>query len=733
MKRRLLLCACVLCALVAVAQTRLKTIEEKADSVIALMTLDEKVGQLNQISEKWHTGPMLNSNQNKIEMIKNGQVGSMLNIKGSEATRKVQEIAMQSRLGIPMLFALDVIHGYRTVFPVPLALSASFDREIIEKTSRVAARESVVSGIHWTFSPMLDVSRDPRWGRVMEGPGEDTFWATEIARAMVRGYQMPFADGLEIMACAKHFAAYGAAIAGRDYNTVDMSMQTLQNVILPPFKAASDENIASFMSSFNDINGVPSTANPFLYKTLYDEWGFKGVVVSDWGAVRELVVHGYSKDRKMAAEQAINAGVAIDMESYCYTDHLKELVEEGKVSMQTVDKEVKRVLVQKFRLGLFDNPYRYCVPEKEAAEVFSDENRAATLDAARKSIVLLKNEAMLPTSLPAKAKIALIGPLADAQRDMDGAWIVQFEDDRAITLLEALKKRYPKAAINYVKGCEVKGDDRSGFDAAVAAAKEADMVFLVLGERYNMSGEARSRGDIHLPGVQEELACKVYEANKNSVTILMSGRPMIFNDISAKAPAILYAWYLGTESGNALLDVVEGRYNPSARVPMSFPKHMGQIPVYYNRKNTGRPPVDLDTESNYSSRYIDMDYRPQYPFGYGLSYTTFKYDNIQVRTDRDQLLVEFDLTNTGSRDGKELVQVYLRKVWGESTRPIQELKAVENIFLKKGEKRRLVIPVPYERLKYYGQTGWQDGKGDYMVFLGKDAENLFFETSVKVD
>ncbi|MDR2804127.1 MAG: glycoside hydrolase family 3 C-terminal domain-containing protein [Dysgonamonadaceae bacterium] len=713
----------------AISGNKPKSIEEKADSVLVLMTLDEKIGQLNQLSGNWQTGPMLRGDQNKIDLLKTGKIGSMLNIKGSQNTREIQALALQSRLKIPLLFGLDVIHGYRTVFPVPLAQAASFDREVIEKAARVSARESVVSGVHWTFSPMLDVSRDPRWGRVMEGAGEDTYWAAEVARVMVRGYQKPFSDGLELMACAKHFAAYAAAIGGRDYNTVDMSMQTLQNVILPPFKAASDEKIASFMCSFNDINGVPSSANHFLYHTLYNEWGFNGLVVSDWGSIGEMVAHGYSKDREMAAAQAINSGVTIDMESNCYIDHLKKLVEKGVVAEQTINREVKRVLVQKFKLGLFDNPYKYCVPEKESAEILSKENRKAALDVARKSVILLKNDmdahagALLPIATLPK-KIALIGPLADSKADMDGNWSVAFETHVAVTLLDALKNRYQNATVTYSKGCEFKGEDKSRFEEAVKTAKEADLVILALGEQFGMSGEARSRGDIHLPGVQEELACRVYEANPHTVTVLLAGRPLIFNEIAAKAPAILYAWYLGSESGNAILDIIEGRYNPSARVPMSFPKHIGQIPVYYNRKNTGRPPVDV--EGNYSSRYIDIDYKPQYPFGYGLSYTTFHYENIKIRSGKDTIFIDVTLKNTGDYDGKELVQVYFRKLWGESTRPVKELKAVENVFLKKGETRKITLDVPYERLKYYGQNGWQSGAGDYEIYLGRNAEDLFF-------
>jgi beta-glucosidase len=707
-----------------------KTFEQKADSIIALMTLDEKTGQLNMVTGNWEaTGPVLRGSDDKVKLLKEGKIGSMLNIRGTKHTRDMQAQALSSRLGIPLLFGLDVIHGYRTVFPIPLAISSSFDPEAIILASRVAARESVVSGIHWTFSPMIDVSRDPRWGRVMEGPGEDTYWASIMAKAMVEGYQQPFDDGLELMACAKHFAAYGAAIGGRDYNTVDISMQTLHNVYLPPFKAAADSGIASFMCAFNEINGVPASGNKYLYDILYNTWGYKGLVVSDWGSIGEMVVHGYSKDRETAAQQAIEAGVTIDMESNCYSRYLKQLVEEGKVSEQTLDNEVRKVLVQKYKLGLFDDPYRYCNPEKEANEILTPANREAARDVARKSIILLKNEGLLPVEMP--KKIAVIGPYAGAKRDMDGNWTVATDKDVAVTLLEALKTRYPGSEISFAKGFDSKeNNDRSGFEEAITIAGKADIVLLTLGEHWGMSGEARSRGDIHLPGVQEELACKIYETNKNTITLVMGGRPMIFNQVSEKAPAILYTWWLGTEAGNAMLDVICGEYNPSARVPMSFPKHLGQIPVYYNRKNSGRPSVDA--EGNYSNRYIDIDYKPRYPFAYGLSYTSFEYKDITVSKDNDRILIKLNLTNTGDYDGKELVQVYVRKLWGESTRPIKELKACENIFLKKGENKEIEMSIPCSGLRYYGQNGWEDGKGDYKIFVGRNAEEMIFDTEIPV-
>ena len=692
---------------------------KKADALIAMMTLDEKIGQLNMVS--WDcktTGPL--SDQNRCELLKKGLVGSVLNATGRESTRQLQELALQTRLGIPLLFGLDVIHGYRTVFPIPLAQAASFDRDAIRSAAAVSAREAAVSGIHWTFSPMIDVARDPRWGRVMEGPGEDTYVACEMARAMVEGYQSPGADGLKLMACAKHFAAYGAVIGGRDYNTVDVSMQTLHNVYLPPFKAAAEAGVASFMCSFNEINGVPSSGNKYLYDLLFKEWNFKGLVVSDWGSITEMVVHGYSKDNAMAAEQAINAGVTIDMESNCYLPCLKKLLAEGRVTEDTLNAAVRRVLIQKYELGLFDDPFKYCDPEREARSPSASENRAVAREVAGKSIILLKNNNLLPLR-QSPASIAVIGPLADSQRDMDGSWVVHTGE--AVTVLQALKEEYPESQIEYVPS--------KGSRSPVDAAKEAQLVVLVLGEKWNMSGEARSRGDIRLPADQAELAMAVYEANPNCVTLLMAGRPMVFESIRSKAPVILYCWWLGTETGHAVVDVLTGRRNPSARVPMSFPLDVGQIPVYYNYKRTGRPPCP---SMDYRGGYSDMDHNPAYPFGYGLSYTSFTYskDRFNVATGPDGLKVSVALENTGDYDGTELVQVYVHKLWGESTRPVKELKAYEQVFLKKGESRELELTIPYKRLAYYGQDGWQKGDGDYEVYLGRNSADVICERRVQV-
>ncbi|MCC8188017.1 MAG: glycoside hydrolase family 3 C-terminal domain-containing protein [Bacteroides sp.] len=724
------LCLFLLVATLRLQAQRASDREAQADSILSLMTLEEKIGQLNMLTGNWEaTGPVLND-RNKADKLKNGEIGSMLNVKGSIHTREMQTLALGSRLGIPLLFGQDVIHGYKTIFPIPLALAASFDAEVMALAARVSAREAAVSGIHWVFSPMLDVSRDPRWGRVMEGPGEDPYLASVMAASMTRSYQHPFEDGLKVMACAKHFAAYGGAIGGRDYNTADLSLQTLHNIYLPPFRAAARHGIATFMCSFNEINGVPASANPYLYELLYKDWNYQGFVVSDWGSIREMVVHGYSKDRKQAAEQSVHAGLTIDMESNCYAEYLPELVTEGKVAESIIDRAVRQVLLQKIDLKLFEDPFRYCNEDRENNELLSAANRSAARSVAARSIILLKNEnALLPVKDTPRT-VAVIGPLADSRRDMDGNWVMLSNDPIAVTLLEAVRSNYPHSRIVFEKGCDITGEDCSGFDQATAAAREADLVLLALGEAWDMSGEARSKGDISLPGVQQQLATEIYKANPRTITLLMGGRPMIFEEIAREAPAILYTWWLGTEAGNAIMDVVRGEVNPSARVPMSFPRHLGQIPVYYNHKNTGRPPQE--SPGNYSGRYIDISHKPRYPFGYGLSYTRFHYSDITVSTQAGNLRVTLKLENTGEEDGSELVQVYLQKLWGETTRPVRELKQFRQVYLARGEEQTFHLDIPYSDLAYYGNNGWMDGSGEYKIYLGRNANDMIYEQQLHI-
>ncbi|MDZ4331569.1 MAG: glycoside hydrolase family 3 N-terminal domain-containing protein, partial [Flavobacterium sp.] len=565
-----------------------KTIDQKVNTLLKQMTLEEKIGQLNQYTgNNQATGP-ITINPNKEAEIKKGLIGSMLNVLGTKYTRQYQELAMQSRLKIPLLFGQDVVHGYKTTFPLPLAEAASWDLEAMELSARIAAVEASASGIHWTFAPMVDISRDPRWGRVMEGAGEDTYLGSRIAYARVKGFQGNFGDVNSVMACVKHFAAYGAAVGGRDYNSVDMSERMLWETYLPPFKAALDAGAATFMNSFNDINGIPATANKYLQRDiLKGKWNFQGFVVSDWGSIGEMVNHGFSKDNKEAALQAITAGSDMDMESNAYRYHLAELVKENKVPIALIDDAVKRILRKKFELGLFDNPYKYSNPEREQTALNNPEHRKAARDIAAKSIVLLKNEKnILPLSKDTKT-IAFIGPLVKEHKQNMGFWAVELPeldyDKQVVSQWEGVQNKVGNSTkLLYAKGCEIEGDNKDGFAEAIAVANQADVVILSIGERADMSGEAKSRSNIHLPGVQEELVKAIQATGKPVVVLINAGRPLVFNWTADNVPAIAYTWWLGSEAGNAIADVLFGDYNPSGKLPMSFPREEGQIPIYYN-------------------------------------------------------------------------------------------------------------------------------------------------------
>jgi beta-glucosidase len=608
------------------------TPEFRADQLLSQMTLDEKIGQLNQYTSDWEATGKITPDGNKETQIRQGKVGSMLNVIGVDKARKLQELAVQSRLKIPLIFGLDVIHGFRTTFPVPLAETATWDLALIEKSARIAATEAAAYGVHWTFAPMVDIARDPRWGRVMEGAGEDTYLGCLVAKARVKGFQGNGLGNVDaVMACAKHFAAYGAAIGGRDYNSVDMSLRQLNETYLPPFKAAVEANVATFMNSFNDINGIPATANKYIQRDiLKNQWNFKGFVVSDWGSIGEMIAHGYAKNSYEAAMKAIIAGSDMDMESRCYRDNLKQLVEDGKIDISVINEAVKRILVKKFELGLFDDPFRFCDAEREKQQTNNPENRKWAREIGEKSIVLLKNDAqadgklLLPLSKQTK-KIALIGPLFKATISNHGFWSIAFPDDstRIISQYQGIKNQLDRTSeVLYSKGCNINDNDKTGFADAINAAKSADVVILSLGEAHNMSGEAKSRSSLQLPGVQEELLKEIYKTGKPIVLLLNSGRPLIFNWAADHVSAILYTWWLGTEAGNSIADVVFGNYNPAGKLPISFPRCEGQIPIYYNHFNTGRPAKD-ENDKNYVSAYIDLQNSPRYPFGYGLSYTNF--------------------------------------------------------------------------------------------------------------
>jgi Beta-glucosidase-related glycosidases len=711
-----------------------KSIDEKVDSVMNVMTLDEKIGQLNQYNDDWEaTGPVT-IDKNKAEQIQNGQVGSMLNCMGAARTRHWQSIAMQSRLKIPLIFGQDVIHGYKTTFPIPLATSCSWDVKAIEASERVAAVETSAGGIQWTFAPMVDIARDPRWGRVMEGSGEDPYLGSKIAVARVKGFQGEKIGATNaVIACAKHFAAYGAAIGGRDYNSVDMSDRQLWEVYLPPFKATVDAGVGTFMTSFNDINGVPSTGNrELLHNILKDKWGFKGFVVSDWGAVGEMIKHGTVKNGYEAAECAIHAGCDMDMESRCYKDNLAQLVKDGKVSVAEIDDAVRRILYEKFELGLFDDPYKFCDTEREKRELNNPEHTAQARDMARKSIVLLKNEnQLLPLAKNLKT-IAFIGPLVKAVKQNNGFWDVNvpgIDSSHIVTQWQGFENKVGKSTkLLYAKGCDIEGNDKSGFDEAVAVAQQADVVVMSIGERRDMTGEAKSRSDITIPGVQEDLAKAIMATGKPVVILINAGRPLVFNYIADHAPAILYTWWLGSEAGNAIADVLFGDYNPSAKLTLSFPMSVGQIPIYYSHFNTGRP-AENDSDRYYRSAYTDLSIYPKYEFGYGLSYTTFKYSNLKLSrksmTSKDKIDVSVTITNTGKYNGEEIVQLYLRDLVGSIARPVKELKDFQKIQLKAGESKTVSFAIDAEKLSFYNhELNWVTEPGEFEVMIGASSRDI---------
>ncbi|KAF2079660.1 glycoside hydrolase family 3 N-terminal domain-containing protein [Flavobacterium sharifuzzamanii] len=717
------------------ASAQQQTIDQKVNDLLKKMTIEEKIGQLNQYTgDNQATGP-ITINPNKQAEIKAGLIGSMLNVIGTKYTRGYQELAMQSRLKIPLLFGQDVIHGYKTTFPLPLAEAASWDLQAIELAARVAATEAAASGIHWTFAPMVDISRDPRWGRVMEGAGEDTYLGSKIAYARVKGFQgNKLGDLNSVMACVKHFAAYGAGAGGRDYNSVDMSERMLWETYLPPFKAALDAGAATFMNSFNDINGIPATGNVHLQRDiLKGKWNFQGFVVSDWGSIGEMVAHGYSKNLKEAAYSAITAGSDMDMESNAYRKNLAELVKEGRVAIDLVDDAVRRILRKKFELGLFDDPYRYS-DEKRAEKALSNpEHRKAALEVAEKSIVLLKNENQtLPISKNVKT-IAFIGPMVKEYKENMGFWSVELPEvdynKWIVSQWDGLQNKVGKnTKLLYAKGCEIEGTNKDGFAEAVATAKQADVVILSIGERRDMSGEAKSRSDLHLPGVQEDLVKAIQATGKPVVVLINAGRPLVFNWTADNVPAIVYTWWLGTEAGNAIANVLFGDYNPSGKLPMTFPREVGQVPIYYNHFSTGRPAKD-ENSTNYVSAYIDLKNSPKYPFGYGLSYTTFDYSGLKLSSTKiksnETIKVSFQLKNTGKVAGEEVVQLYLKDKFGSVVRPVLELKDFQKVKLNAGESKTIEFTIDKEKLSFYNdKVEWAAEPGDFEVMIGASSADI---------
>lgn len=727
-------------AIAAEAQRSGPEVEKKIDALIAKMTLEEKLGQLNLlVGDLFNTGPTVRTTETARfdEGIRKGEITGLFNIHGAAYITRLQKIAIEeSRLGIPLLIGADVIHGFKTVTPLPLGEAASWDLAAIEASSRVAAIESSAVGINWTFAPMVDIARDARWGRIAEGAGEDTYLGSLIAKARVRGFQgKDLGAANTIAACVKHFAAYGAAEAGRDYNTVDMSEQLLRDVYLPPFKAALDQGSASLMTSFNELNGVPVTGNPFLLEQiLRQEWGFQGMVVSDWQSIQEMVAHGNVADAAEAAKLSMESGCDMDMMAEYYLKELPRLVKEGKVSEKQVDRSVRYVLRMKFALGLFDNPYQYGNAEREKKEVRSADNLAAAFDIAKKSLVLLKNEGNV---LPLKKDgltIAIIGPYAEDKAQLNGCWSFFGEQEHPISILEGIKAKVgPKTRILTAKGAGFFGNSQDGFAEAILVAAEADVVILAVGEAAVENGEAGSRADIRLPGAQLELVKAIAALGKPTIATVIHGRPLDLSWEAAHVPAILACWTPGSEGGRAIAEVLFGDYNPSGKLPVSFPRAVGQVPLYYNQKHTGRPYLgqynEPPGERIYLSKYRDVKTDALYPFGFGLSYTSFSYSDVRLSKTKlgmnETLTVTVEVTNTGQRAGEEVVQLYIRDLVGSITRPVKELKGFQKLNFQPGEKKTVSFTLGKDDFAF-----WHEGQGlvaepgQFKVFVGTNSRDL---------
>ncbi|NVD45166.1 beta-glucosidase BglX [Qipengyuania atrilutea] len=694
------------------------------DDLMGQMTLQEKIGQLTLLTSDWEsTGPTMRDTYQAD--IRAGRVGSIFNAYTADYTRQLQELAVEgTRLKIPLLFGYDVIHGHRTIFPISLGEAASWDMDAIERSARVSAAEASSEGIHWTFSPMVDIARDARWGRISEGAGEDVYLGSQVARARVRGYQGDDLGAVDtVLATAKHFAAYGAAQAGRDYHTVDISERTLRDVYLPPFKAAVDEGVATFMTSFNEYNGVPASGSRYLLTdVLRDQWGFDGFVVTDYTSINEMIPHGYSRDLQQAGEQALNAGVDMDMQGAVFMEHLKQSIDAGTASQADIDQAVRRILEMKYRLGLFEDPYRYSDNARQDATLYKPEFLEAARDVARKSMVLLKNEGnTLPLVAGAK-NIALIGPLADSKADMIGSWAAAGDrQTRPVTILEGMRQRAGEGTrINYVKGASYEfasSGSTDGFAEAVAAAEQADVVVAVMGEKWDMTGEAASRTALDLPGNQQALLERLVATGKPVVLVVLSGRPNSIGWADDNVEAILHAWYPGTMGGHAVADVLFGDYNPSGKLPVTFPLTVGQEPLHYDMKNTGRPYSADNPQQKYLSRYLNTPNDPLYRFGYGLSYTNFSYSPVTLSNPtlsaNGSLTASATITNTGDRAGAEVVQMYVRDLVGSVTRPVQELKGFEKVILQPGESRTVSFRIEPKDLAFTRADmshGWEPGE-----------------------
>ena len=727
-----------------VARSSHSEIEQRIDALLARMTLAEKLGQLQQLDGEGNG----NFRPEHLDLIRKGLLGSTLNVRGAQRTNQLQHVAMEeSRLKIPVLFGFDVIHGYRTIFPIPLAEASSWDPSLAERSASIAAQEARDAGVRWTFAPMLDIARDPRWGRITEGAGEDPYLGAAFAGARVRGFQgTDYSAPQKILACAKHWVAYGAAEGGRDYNTTDLSENTLREIYFPPFKAAVDAGVGTVMSAFNDINGVPASANPFtLTKVLRDEWKFDGFVVSDYTSVKELINHGLAANEKDAARAALNAGVDMEMVSRLFNQHGPALLKEGQVSQATIDEAVRRILRIKFRLGLFDRPYTD--EAREPNSLLKPESVSAAREIAGRSMVLLKNERQtLPLDKNIRS-IAVIGPLADDRRAPLGWWAGDGREENTVTPLAGIRAKVsPQTKVRYAKGCDVKDSLTAGFPEAVALAQESDVALVFVGESADMVGEAASRSTLDLPGRQMDLVKEIQATGKPTIVVLVNGRPPTIEWIVDNVPAILESWMGGSQAGNAIADIVFGDVNPGGKLPVTFPRTVGQVPIYYNHMNTGRPP---EANNRYTSKYLDVPWTPLFPFGYGLSYTQFKITNLQLsalpipvsgelqfRVQRlpvnGEVTVTVDVENVGKRAGDEVVQLYIRDVAASMTRPVKELKGFQRVTLQPGEKRRVEFVLTAAQLGFWNrEMRFVVEPGEFKVMVGPNSEDLI-ETKFEV-
>lgn len=708
-------------------ESGLKNVDPRVDSLLNMMTLDEKVGQMVLFTSDWDvTGPTIR--EGYLDDIRSGRCGNIFNAYTVDYIRELQRIAVEeSRLGIPLMFGYDVVHGHKTIFPIALGESCSWDLDLMRRSAAASAAEAAASGLNWTFAPMVDISVDPRWGRVSEGAGEDPYLGSLIAEARVKGFQGDdLSDPLTVLACVKHFAAYGAPLAGRDYNTVDMSERQFREFYLPPYKAGVNAGALSVMTAFNEYDGVPATGNAYLLKDiLKGEWNFQGFVVTDYTSINEMVHHGYARDDAEAGVKAVNAGVDMDLQGEVYFKYLIDLVDSGVVSMKTIDESVRRILNVKAKLGLFDNPYLYCDTARENEVVSNPEIQALAREVARKSMVLLKNEGCLP--FDRGDRIAVIGELAASRRDLLGSWKAAGEWDDMNSILDAVKAYNGPDNVIYAEGCRKMGADRSGFKAAMDAVGQADKVLMVIGEDWDWSGEAASRTDIGVPGVQSELLKLIASTGKPVAVVLLNGRPLVLEEENRDADAILEAWYPGTMGAEAVTDIIFGQYNPSGKLTMTFPRNVGQIPIFYYEKNTGRP-IYLPSDK-YKSKYLDSPNDPLYPFGYGLSYTQFRYSDLTLSSSKMKkggtLEARVTVTNTGKRAGEETVQLYIRDMIGSVTRPVKLLKGFSKVALAPGESAKVTFVIDDGMLSFWRHDmTFGSEEGDFKVMVGGSSSDL---------